>query len=97
MRQLREQLSSKPVLQLRGTDPQFAASHAPVAPQLDTRQLARGAGRHTLLDRARHIHADQERDGTALTGKTLAALLGISDGYARRFLREIDGEPAMTT
>jgi hypothetical protein len=50
-----------------------------------------------MLDKARHIHDDQERRGTRLTGKTLAALLGISDGYARRLLREIDSEPALTT
>jgi len=40
-----------------------------------TNEPARTAGRQNLLDKARHIHADQERRGTRLTGKTLAALL----------------------
>ncbi len=94
MRQLREQVSSNPVSQLRGTDTQLATSPTPTPPQLGTEQLARTAGRQNLLDKARHIHADQERRGTKLTGKALAALLGISDGYARRLLRAIDSEAA---
>jgi hypothetical protein len=61
---------------------------------LNSDHIARGASRQSLLDKARRIHADQERDGTRLTGKTLAAVLGISDGYARRLLRAIDSEPA---
>jgi hypothetical protein len=47
-----------------------------------------------MLDKARRIHADHERRETRLTGKTLAALLGISEGYARRLLREIDSNTA---
>jgi hypothetical protein len=94
MRQLRQQLLSSNLAPSRGTDMQVAASHAPTAPQLNPEQLARTAGRTNLLDKARHIRADQERHGTRLTGKTLAALLGISDGYARRLLRAIDSEAA---
>jgi len=97
MRQLRHQLKTKPATSQGSFEPQFAVSHAPGEPQLNTQRLARGAGQQSLLDKARHIHADQERDGTRLTGKTLAALLGISDGYARRLLRAIDSEPAVTT
>lgn len=73
MRQLRQQLSSNPVPQLPGTDLHLATSAAPAARL--TNEPARTAGRQNLLDKARHIHADQERRGTRLTGKTLAALL----------------------
>jgi hypothetical protein len=93
MRQLRHQLNTNPEPSRDSFDPQLAASPAPQLPQL-TNEAARAAGRQSLLDKARHIHADQQRDGTRLTGKTLAALLGISDGYARRLLRAIDSEAA---
>jgi len=93
MRQLRHQLKTNPAPSRGSFEPQLAASAAPVPPRL-TNEAARTAGRQSLLDKARHIHADQERDGTRLTGKTLAALLGISDGYARRLLRAIDSEAA---
>jgi hypothetical protein len=93
MRQLRHQLNANPAPSRGSFEPQLAASVAPVPPRL-TNEAARTAGRQSLLDKARHIHADQERDGTKLTGKTLAALLGISDGYARRLLRAIDSEAA---
>jgi len=96
MRQLRQQLRSDPVSQLRGSEPHVATSVAPTASGLNTEHRARIGGRQSMLDKARHIHADQERHGTKLTGKTLAALLGISDGYARRLLREIDSESALT-
>jgi hypothetical protein len=97
MRQVRQQLESNPARNLRDTDAQFAVSHAPAEPQLIAQQLARGAGRQSMLDQARHIRADQERDGTRVTGKPLAALLGVSDGYARRLLREIDGNNALAS
>jgi hypothetical protein len=95
MRQLRQQLRTNPAPNLRGTDPQLAGVVA--APRLNSEQPARTPGRQSMLDKARHIHADQERHGTRLTGKNLADLLGISDGYARRLLRDIDTEPAVTT
>jgi hypothetical protein len=93
MRQLRHQLNTNPAPSRVSFDPQLAASPAAVPPHL-TNEATRVVGRQSLLDKARHIHADQERDGTKLTGKTLAALLGISDGYARRLLRQIDSEAA---
>jgi hypothetical protein len=93
MRQLRHQLNSNPAPSGGSFEPQLAASPAPVPPRLNS-EAARTAGRQNLHDKARHIHADQERDGTKLTGKTLATLLGISDGYARRLLRAIDSEAA---
>ena len=95
MRQLRHQLTTNPAPSRGSFEPQRSSS-APVPPRL-TNDAARAAGRQSLLDKARHIHADQECDGTRLTGKTLAALLGISDGYARRLLRAIDSEPSVTT
>jgi hypothetical protein len=55
--------------------------------------MARAAGLQSLLHKARHIHADQEGDGTKLTEKN-PPLLGISDSYARRLLREIGSDPA---
>jgi hypothetical protein len=97
MRQLRLQPSSTCAPRPRDTDPQPAAILAPPAPQIGPVHVARVAGQRSMLNKARHIHDDQERDGPRLTGKTLAALLGISDGYARRLLREIDNEPAVTT
>jgi len=93
MRQLRHQLNTNPAPSRDSFEPQLAARPAPPPPQL-TNEAARAAGRQSLLDKARHIHADQQRHGTQLTGKTLAALLGISDGYARRLLRVIDSEAA---
>jgi Protein of unknown function (DUF2637) len=95
MRQLREQLRTNPAPNPPGSDPQLAGVVA--APRLNTQHAAHGGGRQSMLDKARHIHADQQRHGTRLTGKTLAALLGISDGYTRRLLRDIDTEPAATT
>jgi hypothetical protein len=95
MRQLRQQLRTNPAPNPRSTDPQLAGVVA--APRLNSEQPARTPGRQSMLDQARHIHADQERHGTRLTGKKLADLLGISDGYARRLLRDIDTEPAVTT
>jgi uncharacterized protein DUF2637 len=93
MRQLRHQLKSNPAPGRGSFEPQLAASPASAEPQM-TRERARAAGRKSLLDKARHIHANQERDGTKLTGKTLAALLGVSDGYARRLLRVIGSDRA---
>jgi hypothetical protein len=95
MRQLRQKLKTNPAPNPPDSDPQLAGVVA--APRLDTQHAAHSGGRQSMLDKARHIHADQERHGTKLTGKTLAALLGISDGYARRLLRDIDTEPAVTT
>jgi hypothetical protein len=73
MRQLCQQLSSKAVPQLQGTDVHLAASPPLAAPRL-TNELGRGVGRESLLDKARHIRADQEGHGTRLTGNTLAAV-----------------------
>ena len=95
MRQLRQQLRSNPAPDLRSSDSHLAVNPATVPPRRNT-EAARTAGRQNLLDKARHIRADQESRGTRLTGKTLAAVLGISDGYARRLLREIDSGPSVT-
>ena len=97
MRQLRQQLGTNAAESRGGTDPRLAASVAPAEVQPNTEQRARTAGQQSLLDKARHIHADHERHSIRLTGKTLAAHLGISDGYAWRLLREIDNRPAVTT
>jgi len=78
-------------------DPQLASSQAPTPPQLGTDQAARAGVQWSMLDKARHIRDDQERHGTRLTGRTLAALVGISDGYARRLLRQIDSDTAVTS
>jgi hypothetical protein len=96
MRQLRQQLGTDAAPNPRGTDLQLAAGSAPAAPRL-THALARTTGPQSMLDKARHIRQDQERHGTRLTGKTLADLLGTSDGYARRLLREIAGDTAVTS
>jgi hypothetical protein len=93
MRQLRHELKTNPAPSRGSFEPQLAARPAPVPPRL-TNEAARTASRQSLLDKARDIHANQERDGARLTGKTLATLLGISDGYARRLLRAIDSEAA---
>jgi hypothetical protein len=97
MRQLRQQVEPTPAQSRGRIDPQLTASVAVAEAQLNTEHLARPARRQGLLDKAQRIREDQERHGTRLTGKTLAAHLGISDGYARRLLREIDSEPALTT
>jgi DNA-binding GntR family transcriptional regulator len=49
------------------------------------------------VSKAREIHQQHLRDGTKLTGKTLGQMLGISDGYARRLLREIAGNQALVS
>lgn len=41
------------------------------------------------MRRAREIHEQHRVDGVKLTGKVLGQILGVSDGYARRLLREI--------
>ena len=93
MRQLRQQLSTNPAPS-RGTDPQLATSRAPTPPQLTPNSwLAPRAGRtcSTKPDtstRTKNVTAPSSPE------KTLAALLGISDGYARRLLRAIDSEAA---
>jgi hypothetical protein len=94
MRQLRQQLSSNPTQSRESIEPQLVTSLAPRPPQVGTEHVASIAGRQSMLDRARHIREDQQRHSTRLTGKALAALLGISDGYARRLLRAIASETA---
>jgi hypothetical protein len=97
MRQLRQQLGDNPAPQSGGSDPQPAARHAPAQQAPNPVQAAGTASRQHLLDRARYIRDEQERDGTRLTGKTLAAILDVSDGYARRLLRQINSETAAAT
>ena len=53
-------------------------------------------GSHSLLQRAREIHEQHQDDGVKLTGKTLGHVLGVSDGYARRLLREIAASQAVS-
>ena len=43
-----------------------------------------------MLERARELHRQHVQQGVRLTGKALDATLAISDGYARRLLRELN-------
>ena len=43
----------------------------------------------SILQRAREIQEQHRRRNLKLTGKSLGQILGVSDGYARRLLREI--------
>ena len=97
MRQLRQQCATQAPPKLRRIDPQPATRLAFTAPEPNTELVPRGPERTSMLDKARHIRADHQQHGTLLTGTTLAALLGISDGYARRLLRAIDNQPAPPT
>jgi hypothetical protein len=61
------------------------------------RELAAGRGRlaseapaPSMLERARELHRQHVQQGVRLTGNALGATLGISDGYARRLLRELN-------
>jgi hypothetical protein len=55
-----------------------------------TEAVAKGTtGGQSLPERARRVLESHRREGVQLTGKTLGQILGISDGYARRLLREI--------
>lgn len=82
MRQLRHRLSSPP-------------RPAPVttreAPQGRT-AIAENAREPSasMLDRAREICRRHAEDGTPMTGKKLGETLGVSDGYGRRLLRQLE-------
>jgi hypothetical protein len=61
------------------------------------RRLAAGRGKvggetptPSMLERARELHRQHVQQGVRLTGKALDATLAISDGYARRLLRELN-------
>jgi hypothetical protein len=55
--------------------------------QLETTDVLTGG--RSILQRAREIQEQHRDDDVKLTGKTLGQILGVSDGYARRLLREI--------
>jgi len=55
--------------------------------QLETTDVLTGG--RSILQRAREIQEQHRGDDVKLTGKTLGQILGVSDGYARRLLREI--------
>jgi hypothetical protein len=48
-------------------------------------------GAASLLDTTRRLAREHADAGIRLTGKTLGHLLGVSDGYARRLLRQAAG------
>ena len=84
--------------QLRDQSP--AAAQTPVAIGSRTADATSPSGQHattevpteshSLLQRAREIHEQHRDGGVKLTGKTLGQILGVSDGYARRLLREVN-------
>ena len=88
MRQLRDRLT---LPASEGTLHNGVVDTACSAEQPETNETARVASTsgRSVLQRAREIHEQHVRDGTKPTGKTLGELLGVSDGYARRLLREI--------
>ena len=86
MRQLRDRLSNE-CHQAPSPPYQAPAPAASVAnPAADGAVATTRPGR---LSKAQEIYQQHLRDGTNLTGKRLGEMLGISDGYARRLLREI--------
>ena len=95
MRQLRDRLSDAPVHQAM-PEPEPAtprpAGHDLLLAHEPTR--VRAGRRAGLLSRARELHDAHTREGQRLTGKTLGDTLGISDGYARRLLRQITASDA---
>jgi len=54
------------------------------------------AGGPSLVQRARDIQDQHREAGVKLTGKTLGQILGVSDGYARRLLRDIKTTQTIT-
>jgi hypothetical protein len=89
--------------QLRDRAPTAAHTPAMLAsqtanPQSPTEQRATTdvqTGSQSVLQRARAIQKQHQDDGVKLTGKTLGQILGVSDGYARRLLRDINATPAV--
>ena len=84
MRQLRHRLATPPHLEASIDASPPEPSTIPRADQAPPQPA-----RTTLRDRARELQLANEKAGQRLTGKSLAEILGISDGYARRLLREI--------
>ncbi len=87
MRQLRAALrqGAEP---LPAIEPQPAVTSTPVTPQTGHDRTTSTSG-SPLLDKARTIHTAHRRADRRLTGAILARELGISDGYARRLLRQL--------
>lgn len=91
MRQLRDRLGAQP----SNATVTHRAPTAEATPRTESQatpepiRTAMTTGRASLLQHARDIHRQHRQDGTELTGKSLGQILGVSDGYARRLLREI--------
>ena len=94
MRQLRQQLNSNPAPSPRDTDPQLAASPAAARTAIDytSSWLAPRAGKTCST---KPDTSARTKNGTAPDSpeKHSPRLLGISDGYARRLLRELIATP----
>ncbi len=96
MRQLRDRLSDAPARQnTPETESAASPAHHDLMPRAERtlRPIPRRAG---LLSKARELHDTHTREGQRLTGKTLGETLGISDGYARRLLRQITASDGPT-
>ena len=93
MRQLRQRLTlpANESLPAVAAIPTTVPTH-PVLPLRITTTPSRRNPHATTFARARQIHAEHLSQGQRLTGKTLGSALGISDGYARRLLRELTPE-----
>lgn len=82
MRQLRYRLSSP-----RPPAPMMTEASAQDRPAIEAAGPEPG---DSMLDRAREVCRRHAEHGTPMTGKKLGEALGISDGYGRRLLRQLE-------
>lgn len=95
MRQLRAACRPTIVATPEAAPPTHVVVETPGSSQsTPRRELSVGAPNSPLLERARDIYAAAHRTDERITGLTLARELGISDGYARRPLRQLATEAA---
>jgi hypothetical protein len=90
MRQLRHRLTTRPYLVAIAEQPRQEPAISNAVP---SQASAESLGR-SIREKVQDLRREHEQDGRTLTGKGLAEILGISDGYARRLLREIRADAA---
>ncbi len=90
MRQLRHRLTARPRLLAIAEQPRQAPAISCTVP---SQPGAESLGR-SIREKVQDLRREHEQEGRALTGRGLAEILGISDGYARRLLREIRADTA---
>lgn len=101
MRQLRDrfsELTKAPATPSPQPDREVAIAESPQPTEVPNAVTTGGVvtTSRSMLQQARQLHESHQRDGAKLTGKMLGGILGVSDGYARRLLREINAAESAT-